>query len=195
MVIQFQGACCRTSYLSPHLSRHGDTLHCQKHPWLRAWRHFALPKAPPCPGMRICCTAKNTPSFGHGDTLHRQVEFVSLGPSWRVDVGCCFSHSRILLLPLTPTPYPRGTYAFFMVIFPYPCGTYAFFMVIFPYPRGTYPFFMVIFPYPRSSYPFFMVIFPYPRGTYLFFMVIFPYPRSTCPFSWSYPLFDVLVLH
>ena len=48
---------------------HGDTLHCQKAPYVWAWEHFALPKSALCMGMGTRCTAKQPPVYVYGDTL------------------------------------------------------------------------------------------------------------------------------
>ena len=45
---------------------HGDTLHCQKGPYIGAWGHFALPKRPLYRGMGTLCTAKKAPIYGQG---------------------------------------------------------------------------------------------------------------------------------
>ena len=51
---------------------HGDTLHCQKVPYIWAWGHFALPKRRLYIGMGTLCSSKKAPIYGHGDTLHCQ---------------------------------------------------------------------------------------------------------------------------
>ena len=44
------GVCLCTAKKAP-IFGHGDTLHCQKAPYIWTWRHFALPKSPLEMGM------------------------------------------------------------------------------------------------------------------------------------------------
>ena len=48
---------------------HGDSLHCQKGPYLWAWGHFALPKRPLIMGMGTVYTAQKATSYGPVNTL------------------------------------------------------------------------------------------------------------------------------
>ena len=51
---------------------HGDTLHYQKGPRIRAWGHFAMAKRHPCMGMETRSSGKKASIYRHGDNLHWQ---------------------------------------------------------------------------------------------------------------------------
>ena len=61
------------SHLAREASRSANELYQSVYPYIWAWGHVALPKSPLYMGMGTLCTAKKTPTYGHGDNMHCQM--------------------------------------------------------------------------------------------------------------------------
>ena len=62
-----------------HICGLGDTLHCKKAPYIWEWGHFALPKRPLYVGVGTHCSTKKPLIYRRGNTLHCQKSPLYMG--------------------------------------------------------------------------------------------------------------------